>query len=566
MVILKWSALVLLLGVFFSVSAAGQVGVKSDQNTIWKSRADSITASITKDAEKIGGVSRALVYARLGDAWWKFDQSLSNIWFEKSVDTLIYKTDIDEKTHIDLFFQTTSEILKLISDRNQKQSERLLKLLSDTDNVSDKNKANNADTLIDFALLLVESNPNKALEIGSLSFGIGQPNTFYKLYWELRRLSPGLADRFFRTFLASAKASPNLKIIAGLRTAVFPELEFPNAPDEIRSPNLNKTETLNFFSDHIVRLYIQFLGKSISSCHSEAFLIAPLKAQVVIFTPQKTTITDQALVTCLQENNIADRKFAPTNLQNSDSIDELLSLADETKNDVKARAYYLFRASSLANTKKNYKRGIEILERMTKEERETDTVFWDELRYTLASGLAFQQVQTQGLAGARQTLEQVPAANRAFAKIGFALKFSPKDDSYRPFVTERIKEARVDLITLDKEFNEKRGFWFRLMGIFSDYGMPTDASETFEEIIKGLNRSFSDKNPKNNASINSDMIKTAISARLFESQEFTLLETVSRIEEVNSRIDVQFGLLSTVLKEYGTVNTKGNIDPDITTK
>ncbi|HQU81842.1 MAG TPA: hypothetical protein PKY59_01880 [Pyrinomonadaceae bacterium] len=537
-------------------SIHGQTKSKQDQRIIWKSRADTVTFTLIKDAEKSDPLNRALIYTKLGDLWWKFDRIQANSWFEKSVDLLIYKTDDDAKS--ENYFQIVSQILKLIADRNAKQTDRLIKLLSESTEVSEKDKNGNADALIDFALLIVKENPNKAAAIGLQAFKIGQPTKFYKLYWELRKFSLTSADKFFKAVLSTAAISQNVQIIAGLKIMIFPEFAFPNAPSEIRSSDSIKAETLSLFADFIIQQQAKFSNKSISNCESEAFIFAPLKEQFYLFTPQKANLVEQAFSICLSNKNQAVNNLATSNLQNKNNVDELLKLADESQDDVKVRAYYLFRAANLANNQEKYKIATQILDGMTDEEKNTDSAFWDELRYTVAAGLAFQQYKEQDFQGADRTLEQVAIKNRPFAKIGFALKFSPNDISAREFIIENIAETRKELPKSEKNFAEKSPFWFLLIKIYANYSLMAESAEVFREIVSDFNKSYFEKESKNETKISSNQIISVFSSNLIESQDNSLFEIANIIKDEKSRIETNVGFLKIILEKYDALPVKSN--------
>ena len=551
----KKSIYFLIIGFLLSLITFGQEIVVPNQRDIWKSRADAVTFTLVEEAGKTTPFKRALIYAQLGDLWWKFSPEQSNVWFEKTVDLLFFNTPDNSKSEADTCFQTVSETLTIISNRNQKQTNRLVKLLSENNEISEKNKNTNADTLIEYALSIVKENPDKAAELGLLSFKTGQPNNFYELYWQLRRYAPNLADNFFNFIISQALISPNPQIMANLKTAVFPESVLPNAPTEILSSNSTKTESLNFFADYIIQQQAKFSPESISNCKSEALSIAPLKNYFTKLLPQKANRVQQAIEICLA-NDKQIGKLATVNLKNGRDIDELLKFADESGDDLNSRVYYLSRAISLANDQKKYKLATEILESMNEDEREIDRNFWEELRYTVASGLSYQQFQEQDLQGAIRTLEAVPADNREFAKIGFALKFSPKDISAREFILERIREAQVELTKSAKPFTDKSSFWFQLIKIYSNYSMTAESAEIFNEIVRDFNKSFSDDKIENKPFISSEIIISVISADLLQMQDNSLFESANLIKDEKSRIQINFGFLNIALKKYEMLKAK----------
>lgn len=71
---------------------------------LWRLRAETITDSLIKETIKLSELDRALLFAELGDSWWKADPRQSDIWFEKSVDAIFFfSPDDTESGPSDLF-------------------------------------------------------------------------------------------------------------------------------------------------------------------------------------------------------------------------------------------------------------------------------------------------------------------------------------------------------------------------------------------------------------------------------------------------------------------------------
>src|SRR5690606_35503397 len=142
---------------------------------------------------------------------------------------------------------------------------------------------------------------------------------------------------------------------------------------------------------------------------------------------------DQAEKLCLSKDKgkegVADiNSHSATDL---DDLDTLLKLANEAE-EINTRVYYLLRGVSLANDKELFRRAIDILNKMTEEERKIDQSFWDELRYTISAGWAFQQYNSGDVKGSLDTLNEVPENTRPFARTGFAMRCKPDEVEMRP--------------------------------------------------------------------------------------------------------------------------------------
>ena len=169
-----------------------------------RTRAETLTSNLLKDASNADALDRALLLAQLSDLWWPSERNQANAWIERAVDTLYFYPSEEVKAQSENFFRVSRQILALISARNQKQANRLLEILDKADDTPGKEKDLNSDALIEFALQIVKTNPGKAAELGTRAFHLGHPKGFYKLSWELRRYNAALADKFFRAALSYA--------------------------------------------------------------------------------------------------------------------------------------------------------------------------------------------------------------------------------------------------------------------------------------------------------------------------------------------------------------------------
>lgn len=462
---------------------------------------------------------------------------------------MVYYPADDVKTNIESFYLATSQILKYISTRDQKQTDRLIKLISEADGISDKNS--NSEILIEFACLIAKSNPTRAYQIGVGAFKTKQPDNFHKLYWQLRRYSPGLADRFIELALASAANSPNAGIFAGIKTAVFPELSIPNFPPEASSPAAIKTGALNLLGDHIVKLYAKLMANSTSGCEAEASVISSLREQYSSLLPQKEPMVTQAVSACLAKQNEANRNLSSNSETiKKGTIEELLKLADEAKDDLQVRSFYLFRAVSLASDQEKYKLAIEILGNMTKEEQQTDPEFWEDLQVTVTAGLAYQQFKENDPTAATRTLGSLPTKNRAFGEIGFIRKFSPENIDSQDICIALLREAAKDIARSENTFEQKSGYWFQIVKLFANYKMYDHASETLKDVFLAFNKS------ETPSMLAAERLTPIVSPAFFEAQESSILNAVNLIDQNRSRVNVSFALLNIVMKRYETLRAE----------
>jgi len=559
----------ILVSYLLSIFAFGQDETKLLELQLWRIRADTLTNNLLKDAAKGDALDRALLLAQLSDLWWESDRNQANTWIEKSVDTIYFYPSDDVKAQSEKFFRVLRQILALISAHNPKQSNRLLEILSKTDDISEKEKNSNADALIEFALQIVKTNPDKAAELGTRAFSFGYPKEFYKLSWELRRYNATLADKFFRTAFSYVAAAPDYEKLYGMQLAALPESVVPNFPPNLKPPIRLRTLFLNFLADYLTQQQLRFSSKSISSCSSEATLVSRLQNYFAELLPQKTAIVQQNINICLaNQSREAQQLTTNTTTPKSSNVDELLKQADEIHDNPLIRVNYLFKAVLAANQQKNYAKSIQILESMNDDERKVDMEFWEELRFDSGAGLAVAQFKDENLAGASKTLRDVPDAIRPLAQITFVLKCSPEDVSSYPFCVELLNDARRGIIKSELPFTRKTSYWFNLVKLYSNYKSQTEAAEVFREIAVAFNGSLSDDTPKITDAVSDQLISDAkriipmLSPILLEVQENSIFESIGLLKQEKARVQVNLAFLKMALRKYQSLSLEIQKKPE----
>jgi hypothetical protein len=541
----------------------GQKQVTPDQREVWRLRADTITDKLVKDSFNLEAHDRAVLLAQLSDSWWSVDKNRSLAWIEKAVDVISFLPSEDVKANPKKHFQTARKVLSIISDRSKKQSERLIGVLSDADKIFEKDKNLNADSLIDYALATVKENPARAYQTGMLAFRIGEPQEFYKLFWELRRYNPALSDQFFRIAFSNIAAKRNLEIIQGLQLAVFPESFGANLAPNVSASREVKIELLNFLADYISQQQNSYTAKLSAGCVNEAVLVSRLRSQFSELLAAKSPLVQRAIEVCLetQSSNLAKLQADSSSLKKS-SIEELLKFADEAEIDSFVRAAYLFKAALSANQQKQYALSIKILERMSDKEREFFADDWDEARYDSAAGQANLQFIENDLSGASDTLKNVPDRIRPMAEVGFVLKTPPDNVSAFGFNVGQLNAARLGFRKSELPFAKKSYYWLTLVKLFSNYKQQGEAADTFKEIVISFNSLLSgdDEMAKdiaaNKLASDSASILPTLSPSLLEEQEYSIPETVGLLKAEKPRVAISLAFLKLALNQYKVVAAK----------
>ncbi|MGB7069364.1 MAG: hypothetical protein WBD22_07700, partial [Pyrinomonadaceae bacterium] len=534
-----------------SITTISQEQEPAAQAQLWHSRAETISANLLRETTAIGELDRALLFAELGDAWWNSDPEQADTWFVKSVDFIFFYSPEKVGSNTGELLEATRKILILLANRNKKQTARLIKIISDVEHSSDKDKNSNSDALVTFALQIVPEEPVKAYQIGEIALRIGTPRELYKLIWELNRNNQPLAVKLFNNAILKARTEPSYYRLQVIQVAAFPETIASEVREHWKLQRAAKVASLRLFADIILQLQAKFLVKQIETCTAEASLVAKLKNQYIEFLPEQIGPVIQAINVCLDGQSARTRSLTDT-IQNS-SVEELLKLADEHKGEPVLRTAYLYRAALLAHEEKRYELCIDILIGMDEKERSADVEFWEDLRSSAASFLAYKKYNEQDIQGANKVLDDVPVSIRAFAQYGFVKQFPKDESSSLPFRLEILNDAKINFTKSDKTFYRKSTYWFSLVGLLSQHGNQNEASDVFREIVKSFN---DEQNEKSSIQIDigRDMAHSAFSSELIDAMGPSIFETVKLISKPRSRINVNFVLLKVALGQLDRFN------------
>lgn len=512
------------------------------QGQLWLTRAETITSDILKETSNIGDLEKALLLAELGHEWKGTDAQKADAFSERSVDALFFYSREKEP---DRFLETARKILVLLTS-NTKQTERLIRIMSDEKDVSDKNKDLNADALVEYALETAERDPANAYRIGEIALKIGTPKELYKLILILNKQNPELAVRLFNSAVSKARTDPTYYRLQTVQLAAFGDVIFGDAPEYFKLKRPEKVAALRLLAEAITHLRTQFLSKQIAKCSSEAMIVQQVQNQYPEYLPEQIGPVQQALAACL-ENSSPRSQGLSDKLKNA-TVEELLKLADEHKDDPILRTAYLYRAALLSHEEKRFELTITILEGMSKDEKNADPDFWDELRASAASNLAFEKYEANEIQSSRKVLTDVPDPIKPFAQFGFVKLFPADDVASLPLRSDVLKEARKNFIRSNKPFAQKAAYWFRLVGLLSDVGLQSEAADTFRDIVKSFNTETDDKTKK--FEIKREMAENSFPPELIESADASLAETVRLLKDPASRITIRFALLRASLHQF----------------
>jgi hypothetical protein len=526
-----------------------QDATKSLERDIWRARADRLTSTLLKDASNKDALDRALLLAQLSDLWWESEQNQATAWIERSVDTIDFYPSAEAKEHREKFLRTARQVLALISTRNKKQSARLVEILSKPEeDVRDSERQFSAQAIIEQALKIVKADPAGATKLGLRAFTLGFPSNAWKLALDLRRQNPNLADQIVSAAFSSLSVSPDIPKLYGTGFIVFPEVQSPGFPAELIPPRQPRMRFLNFVADYLYQRQLKFSSKAIPKCSDEAILASRLKLAFSELLPQKSEIVEQSISICI--TNQTKQLLNPFNAETSD-VDELLTQVDRIQDDPLLRGNYLFRAVLAAREQKKFATGIDILEKMTDDERKVNSDFWEDLRTDLAARLAVAEFKEGDVTSADKTLKKLSDALRPLGQINFVYQFSPQDEACSQFCVDLLHESRRELSKSELLFPRKSSYWLNLVKMYSGYKLQTEAAETFKEMVIAFNSFKADDGTASTQLLSeSKRIIPDLSLSLFETKEDAMLDAVKLINDQKVRSELNLQFLKVMLEKY----------------
>lgn len=215
---------------------------KDEESELWRVRSQGFTDDLLKDASQLSSMRRAVLWARLAQQWWDRDQRRARTWLRNAIEVVEQVPNKENPEERRERFATTRLLLDIISALDQKLAAPLVKILNGVDEQSSNTeRSENADALINSAAALVDSNPERAAELGAMAIRLGPPSDIASLLLAMRQQNFKLADALFIQALSAARQNPSpVQILNSLSYAAFPGQrgwgdKKPATPDYLRA-------------------------------------------------------------------------------------------------------------------------------------------------------------------------------------------------------------------------------------------------------------------------------------------------------------------------------------------
>jgi hypothetical protein len=147
-------SLIILTSLCPPASAARQGNALPD---LWLMKARQLTDELVKDADALGPRERALLWARLGEVWWREDAGRARAWMQKAVEaaeSVPHREGAAERAER---LSLARELLRVVAPKDKALRARLLSLFTtDTERPAAAEGNTNADALMQTAVAVLK--------------------------------------------------------------------------------------------------------------------------------------------------------------------------------------------------------------------------------------------------------------------------------------------------------------------------------------------------------------------------------------------------------------------------
>jgi hypothetical protein len=309
----------------------------------WLIRAEAVTDSLVKDTVDLTSGDRALLWARLGVAWFKDEPDRAHTWMKKAVQEVEIVSDGESVENRRGRLSTARSLLGIVGPRDKQLARRLLTVLeARSESATDSDRRNDSNGMVDSALAMLETDPEGAAKIGSAALRLGLGYRLATLLWQLRKRDSKLSDLLFDQVLTVAGATYDQEALGWLAVFAFRG----QTPSDERRVRL-----LGTMAEGLLRLS-PAAGNEERACRL-ASIAGPLAEHFDRLLPQQAPLVRGALMK-YQGNQGKPIDDAPRE-QALDSVDQLVKAADNAPNRG-TRDELLIRAAQMASQEKQFER------------------------------------------------------------------------------------------------------------------------------------------------------------------------------------------------------------------
>jgi hypothetical protein len=316
----------------------------------WHTVANNITTELTKDAVELSNWQRAVLYVRMSEVWWQYNQESADFWFRESLEALTRNINLEDSVSFKSQMVTARKLLTICPQISKSCAEQMTTIfheLASKSPVPDKDNALDGKALIQAATGLLGVDVKSAVQLARIAMQHKQSSYLIAGFlFDLNKLDSQSAIVLFTDALINAQRSRDYNLLYGLAEYAFPR---DNAHLSSKSP---VSDSLGQRLLDVIATEITTPG-AITAKPQNICNLAPTAARLLSRLPaEKRSMVYTIITDCQQvasdgfRSQINEALPGDTKLN---TIDGLLKQARSFKEPEK-RAIYLLRASYTAET------------------------------------------------------------------------------------------------------------------------------------------------------------------------------------------------------------------------
>lgn len=527
----------------------------------WLLRAQAVSDDLSADAPSLLVHDRALLWARLGEVWWKDNERRARALMLKAVEEVEAAPQSEEALTRARRLAAARALLSVAGKRDRELGERLSAVLAatpkSTQATDDTERGRNAEALADAAREVLDADPRRAAELGSASLRAGASYKLGYLLMDFHKKDAGLAVSLFREGLAAARASRSYEVWNSLAIAAFPHrLFFPPYAGPIFNEEV-RADTLRVMAENLLRAPAPE-DEEKGPCEF-AWTAASLAEEFAALVPQQAGALRVAINRCRQKMPPDARRHLDDEMseQKPKTVEDYLRAAADA-GDERTRVIHLMRGAYVAYSGGDPDRAIEILEGIDLKQREMFGDTWEAGRWEFAAASALKHFKAGDRQMVRRVLDATPPKLRAYALVHFLNQLA--EGKPRDFPTELLGEAR--LLLAKYEGPEPVPYlWMSLARLHAAY-LPADGPRVLGEAVAATNRWGRTRpagaNEKSHEFPEYPWAGTELPVSLVEADEPGVTSAVTAIDDPLMRTWARLGLLKALLeKRRAEARTEG---------
>lgn len=508
-------------------------------NTI-EARARNLTEALAADALALNRSDRAMLYARLGQAWSKHDPQLARTWFLRAVETVeappVSKTEeVCQRT-------SARTLLGLIADREKALTDRLIAIIETSNHEPDQaDRLENAHALANAGISIANSDPKAARVLAEKSLALAFSYRLASLLWRIQKTDSNEGDKLFLHLLALARARTDYNLFSMLSIAVL------NGP----FPSEKYRNLLVSSLAHVIAQKEQGGNNDALFCDPIP-LLPPLLPDFDRLLPEFSQRARANVSRCRQArytSGKADQNDAP-DVAVPRTIDELLKAARDAGNPLD-RSRYFSHAVGLAAQKKDFDRALNILDSMDEADKDVSRGAWESWRWDYAASAACKYRTNDDFSGMNKVIDNTPPNLRAFVRIVLS------DCEALSSQEEKLNLLASARKELEKAEPSQQSIWY--MTLVRKYAKqsPDTAPEIISQAVLAINRAAKEQKYECPTSTTTPTVlgnqilldQHKLPASLMDVDEAGVLDTISSVQPADSRAAFRLQLLRATLEQ-----------------